>query len=107
MRNISRNMTENLARERGVAHIDLALVEDSLSYARNTMEDVITGRISIAELARDTGEKIEAGNGEAPHPPMTVTMVCTVCSEELEGVQPPDECPVCGAPPKDFEVKEL
>jgi nucleotide-binding universal stress UspA family protein/rubrerythrin len=107
MRNISRNMTEKLARERGVTHIDLPLVEDSLTGARNTMEDVITGKISIAELARDTGEKIEAEDGEAPHPPMTVTMVCTVCNEELQGIQPPDECPVCGAPPEDFEVKEL
>ena len=105
MRNISRNMTEKLARERGTTHIDLALVEDSLTGARDTMEDVITGRISISDLARDTGEKIEADNGEAPHPPMTVTMVCTVCGEELEGVQPPDECPVCGAPPEDFEKK--
>jgi nucleotide-binding universal stress UspA family protein/rubrerythrin len=107
MRNISRNMTEKLARERGVTHIDLPLVEDSLTGARNTMEDVITGKISIVELARDTGEKIEAEDGEAPHPPMTVTMVCTVCNEELQGIQPPDECPVCGAPPEDFEVKEL
>jgi nucleotide-binding universal stress UspA family protein/rubrerythrin len=107
MRNISRNMTENLARERAVTHIDLALVEDSLSGARNTMEDVITGKISIADLARDTGEKIEAEDGEAPHPPMTVTMTCTVCGEEIEGVQPPEECPVCGAPPEDFEAKEL
>src|SRR5919199_1003576 len=106
MRNISRNMTEKLARERGTTHIDLPLVEDSLAVARNTMEDVITGRISIADLARDTGEKIEAENGEAPHPPMTVTMVCTVCGEELEGVQPPDECPVCGAPPEEFEARE-
>jgi rubrerythrin len=105
MRNIARNMTEKLARERGVAHIDLALVEDSLSGARNTMEDVITGRISIAELARETGEKIEAENGEAPHPPLTVTMVCTVCGEEMQGIQPPNECPVCGAPPEDFEAK--
>jgi rubrerythrin len=105
MRNISRNMTEKLARERGTTHIDLQLVEDSLAGARNTMEDVITGKISISDLARDTGEKIEAENGEAPHPPMTVTMVCTVCGEELEGVQPPDECPVCGAPPEDFEGK--
>src|ERR671938_445236 len=64
MRNISRNMTEKLARERGFTHVDLALVEDSLTRARNTMEDVITGKISIAELARDTGEKIEADNGE-------------------------------------------
>jgi hypothetical protein len=46
MRNISRNMTEKLAREQGVTHIDLPLVEDSLSGARNTMEDVITGKIS-------------------------------------------------------------
>jgi rubrerythrin len=107
MRNISRKMTENLARERAVTHIDLALVEDSLSGARNTMEDVITGKISIADLARDTGEKIEAEDGEAPHPPMTVTMTCTVCGEEIEGVQPPEECPVCGAPPEDFEAKEL
>jgi rubrerythrin len=38
---------------------------------------------------------------------MTVTMVCTVCSEEMQGIQPPDECPVCGAPPEDFEAKEL
>ncbi|MDP8926295.1 MAG: universal stress protein [Actinomycetota bacterium] len=107
MRNISRNMTENLARERAVTHIDLALVEDSLSEARNTMEDVITGKISIADLARDTGEKIEAEDGEAPHPTMTVTMTCTVCGEEIEGIQPPEECPVCGAPPEDFEAKEL
>jgi len=107
MRNISRNMTENLARDRAVTHIDLALVEDSLSGARNTMEDVITGKISIADLARDTGEKIEAEDGEAPHPPMTVTMTCTACGEEIEGVQPPEECPVCGAPPEDFEAKEL
>jgi rubrerythrin len=106
MRNISRNMTEKLARERGTTHIDLALVEDSLTGARDTMEDVITGRISISDLARDTGEKIEADNGEAPHPPLTVAMVCTVCGEELEGVQPPEECPVCGAPPEDFEVRE-
>jgi len=105
MRNISRNMTEKLARERGTAHVDLALVEDSLAGARTTMEDVISGKVSISELARDTGEKIEADDGEAPHPPMTVTMVCAVCGEELQGVQPPDECPVCGAPPEDFEVK--
>jgi nucleotide-binding universal stress UspA family protein/rubrerythrin len=104
MRNISRNMTEKLARERGTAHIDLALVEDSLAGARNTMEDVITGRISIADLAKDYGQKIEADNGGAAHPPMTVTMVCTVCGEELQGVQPPDECPVCGAPPEEFEL---
>ncbi|HJQ29938.1 MAG TPA: universal stress protein [Rubrobacter sp.] len=107
MRNISRNMTEKLARERGVTHIDLALVEDSLTGARTTMEDVITGKISIADLARDTGEKIEAENGEAPHPPMTVTMVCTTCGEEMLGVQPPEECPVCGAPGEDFEAREL
>jgi nucleotide-binding universal stress UspA family protein/rubrerythrin len=107
MRNISRNMTEKLARERGVTHIDLPLVEDSLSGARNTMEDVITGKVSIADLARDTGEKIEAEDGEVPHPPMTVTMVCTVCNEEMQGIQPPDECPVCGAPGEDFEAKEL
>jgi nucleotide-binding universal stress UspA family protein/rubrerythrin len=107
MRNISRNMTENLARERGVTDIDLVLVEDSLSGARTTMEDVITGKVSIADLARNTGEKIEAENGEVPHPPMTVTMICTVCHEEMQGVQPPEECPVCGAPPEDFEAKEL
>ncbi len=107
MRNISRNMTEKLARERGVTHIDLPLVEDSLSGARNTMEDVITGKVSIADLARDTGEKIEPENGEVPHPPMTVTMVCTVCNEEMQGIQPPDECPVCGAPGEDFEAREL
>src|SRR5215216_2778278 len=58
MRNISRNMTEKVARERGTTHIDLALVEDSLTGARTTMEDVITGKVSIADLARDTGEKI-------------------------------------------------
>src|SRR5918997_1067444 len=107
MRNISRNMTEKLARERGTTHIDLALVEDSLTGARNTMEDVITGKVSIADLARDTGQNIEAENGEVPHPPMTITMVCTVCGDETEGVQPPNECPVCGAPPEDFEPKEL
>jgi rubrerythrin len=105
MRNISRNMTEKLARERGTTHIDLALVEDSLTGARTTMEDVITGKVSIADLARDTGEKIEAEDGEAPHPPMTVTMVCTTCGEDLQGVQPPEECPVCGAPGEDFEQK--
>ena len=107
MRNISRNMTEKLARERGVTHIDLPLVEDSLSGARNTMEDVITGKVSIADLARDTGESIEADDGGAPHPPMTVTMVCTVCNEALEGIQPPEECPTCGAPGEDFKAKEL
>jgi nucleotide-binding universal stress UspA family protein/rubrerythrin len=105
MRNISRNMTEKLARERGTTRIDLALVEDSLTGARTTMEDVITGKVSIANLARDTGEKIEAEDGEAPHPPMTVTMVCTTCGEEMQGVQPPEECPVCGAPGEDFEQK--
>jgi nucleotide-binding universal stress UspA family protein/rubrerythrin len=105
MRNISRNMTEKLARERGTTRIDLALVEDSLTGARTTMEDVITGKVSIADLARDTGEKIEAEDGEAPHPPMTVTMVCTTCGEEMQGVQPPEECPVCGAPGEDFEQK--
>jgi nucleotide-binding universal stress UspA family protein/rubrerythrin len=105
MRNISRNMTEKLARERGTTHIDLPLVEDSLTGARTTMEDVITGKVSIADLAKDTGEKIEAEDGEAPHPPMTVTMVCTTCGEELQGVQPPAECPVCGAPGEDFEQK--
>ena len=105
MRNISRNMTENLARERGTTHIDLALVEDSLAGARNTMEDVITGKISIAELAKNHGQAIQAENGEAPHPQLTVTMVCTVCGEEMQGVAPPDECPVCGAPPEDFEEK--
>src|SRR5918995_800215 len=107
MRNISRKMTEKLARERGVTHIDLPLVEDSLTGARTTMEDVITGKVSIADLAKDTGEQIEAEDGEAPHPPMTVTMVCTVCREEMEGIQPPEECPVCGAPGEDFEAKEL
>jgi nucleotide-binding universal stress UspA family protein/rubrerythrin len=108
MRNIARNMTEKLARERGVTSIDLALVEDSLTGARTTMEEVITGKVSIADLARDTGEKIEAGaNGEAPHPPMTVTMVCTTCGEEMQGIQPPEECPVCGAPGEDFRAREL
>jgi rubrerythrin len=106
MRNISRNMTEKLARERGTTRIDLPLVEDSLAGARGTMEDVITGKISIAELANDHGEAIQAEGGEAPHPPMTVTMACTVCGEELQGVQPPNECPVCGAPPEDFEARE-
>ncbi|QIN81699.1 universal stress protein UspA [Rubrobacter tropicus] len=105
MRNISRNMTEKLARERGVTHIDLPLVEDSLSGARTTMEDVITGKVSIADLAKDTGEKIEAENGEAPHPPMTVTMICGTCGEEMEGIQPPEECPVCGAPGEEFEQR--
>jgi nucleotide-binding universal stress UspA family protein/rubrerythrin len=105
MRNISRNMTEKLARERGTAHVDLALVEDSLTGARTTMEDVITGKVSIADLAKDTGEKIEAEDGEAPHPSMTVTMVCTTCGEELQGLQPPEECPVCGAPGEDFEQR--
>lgn len=107
MRNISRNMTEKLARERGVSQIDLALVEDSLSGARDTMEDVITGQISIADLAKDHGQSVEGENGEAPHPDMTVTMVCGTCSEELQGVQPPEECPVCGAPGEEFEAKEL
>jgi nucleotide-binding universal stress UspA family protein/rubrerythrin len=106
MRNISRNMTEKLARERGATHIDLPLVEDSLSGARTTMEDVITGKVSIADLAKDTGVAVEAENGEVPHPPMTVTMVCTTCGETMEGVQPPEECPVCGAPGEDFEARE-
>ncbi|MGH3088010.1 MAG: rubredoxin-like domain-containing protein, partial [Rubrobacteraceae bacterium] len=106
MRNISRNMTEKLARERGVSTIDLALVEESLSGARTTMEDVITGKISIAELAKDTGETIAPDeNGEAPHPPLTVTMVCAVCGDESEGYQPPEECPVCGAPGEEFKEK--
>ncbi|MDP9439612.1 MAG: universal stress protein, partial [Actinomycetota bacterium] len=105
MRNISRNMTEKLARERGVTHIDLPLVEDALSGARTTMEDVITGKVSIADLAKDTGESIEAENGEAPHPPMTVTMACGTCGEMMQGIQPPEECPVCGAPGEEFEQK--
>jgi len=107
MRNISRNMTEKLARERGTTQIDLALVEDSLSGARTTMEDVITGKISIADLARDTGESVQGENVEAPHPPMTVTMVCGTCGEAMQGIQPPEECPVCGAPGEDFEAREL
>ncbi|TCJ20293.1 universal stress protein UspA [Rubrobacter taiwanensis] len=107
MRNISRNMTENLAREKGVRQIDLPLIEEALEGARNTMEDVITGKISIAELARDTGETISSEEGEAPHPTLTVTMVCTVCGEESEGIQPPEECEVCGAPAEDFEVKQV
>lgn len=107
MRNISRNMTEKLARQQGAGQIDISITEDALSGARTTMEDVITGKVSIAELAKDSGEKIEAEDGEAPHPPMTVTMVCGTCSEEMEGIQPPEECPVCGAPPEEFEVKEL
>ncbi|MDN5698510.1 MAG: hypothetical protein L0G70_11140 [Rubrobacter sp.] len=107
MRNISRNMTEKLARQRGVSQIDLPLVEDSLSGARDTMEDVITGQISIADLAKDHGQSVEGENGEAPHPDMTVTMVCGTCSEEMQGVQPPEECPVCGAPGEEFTAKEL
>jgi len=105
MRNISRNMTEKLARERGVTRIDLPLVEDSLSGARTTMEDVITGKVSIADLAKDTGESIEAENGGAPHPPMTVTMACGTCGETMKGLQPPEECPVCGAPGEEFEQR--
>lgn len=105
MRNISRNMTEKLARERGATTIDLALVEDSLDGARTTMEDVITGKVSIAELAKDTGETIAPENGEAPHPPLDVTMVCGVCGDESVGYQPPEECTVCGAPAEDFEMK--
>jgi rubrerythrin len=34
-------------------------------------------------------------------------MVCTVCNEEMEGIQPPEECPTCGAPGEDFKAKEL
>ena len=105
MRNISRNMTEKLARERGVTRIDLALAEDALSGARTTMEDVITGKVSIADLAKDTGESIEAEDGGAPHPPMTVTMACGTCGETMEGTQPPEECSVCGAPGEEFEQK--
>jgi rubrerythrin len=38
---------------------------------------------------------------------MIVTMICTVCNEEMRGIQPPDECPVCGAPGEDFAATEL
>jgi rubrerythrin len=71
------------------------------------MEDVITGKVSITELAKDTGETIAPENGEVPHPPLTVTMVCTVCGDETEGYQPPEECAVCGAAPEDFKAKDL
>ncbi len=29
--------------------------------------------------------------------------VCTVCGYIHEGEEPPEECPVCGAPKEDFE----
>ena len=32
--------------------------------------------------------------------------VCKVCGYEEEGDAPPTECPVCGAGPEEFEVKE-
>ena len=96
MRNISRNMTEKLARQRGTTQIDLPLVEDSLSGARTTMEDVITGKVSIADLAKDTGEKIEAEEGEVPHPPMTVTMVCTRAARPARACSRPRSAP-CAA----------
>ena len=31
---------------------------------------------------------------------------CTVCDHEHEGDEPPDECPVCGVGPEDFERVE-
>jgi hypothetical protein len=89
MRNISRNMTEKLARERGVTHIDLPLVEDSLSGARTTMEDVITGKVSIADLAQDTGEPSRPRTARPPHPPMIVTMACGTCGERWRAYSPP------------------
>jgi rubrerythrin len=50
---------------------------------------------------------MQGAYGEAPHPPMIVTMVCGTCGEAMQGIQPPEECPVCGAPGEDFEAREL
>ena len=62
--------------------------------------------MSIATLTQRRGKLLRIGGDDNQHPPMTVTMACTVCGEEMQGVQPPDECPVCGAPPEDFEARE-
>ena len=34
---------------------------------------------------------------------MTKKWRCTVCGYIHEGPEPPDECPLCGAPKEDFE----
>jgi rubrerythrin len=34
---------------------------------------------------------------------MTKKWRCTVCGYIHEGAEPPDECPLCGAPKEDFE----
>ena len=82
-------------------------VESCRAGARTTMENVTAGKVSITPLWKYTGNRFGAENGEVPPPPMTVTLVCTTCGEELQGVQPPEECPVCGAPGEEFEAREL
>ncbi len=32
--------------------------------------------------------------------------ICTICGHIHEGDEPPDVCPVCGAPKSDFEEYE-
>lgn len=32
--------------------------------------------------------------------------ICKVCGYEHEGATPPDECPVCGVGPEEFEKAE-
>jgi rubrerythrin len=35
-----------------------------------------------------------------------IVWICTVCGYVHEGPEPPDPCPVCGAPREAFEMQE-
>jgi len=32
--------------------------------------------------------------------------ICKICGHEHDGEEPPETCPVCGAPAEDFEKEE-
>jgi hypothetical protein len=46
MRDMTREEIEKVATAKGVAHIDLAVCEEGLGHARETMNEVIAGYVS-------------------------------------------------------------
>jgi hypothetical protein len=66
MRNRTQERIESVARERGVAAIDLALVEEGIAIGRKMMEEAIAGYQANAETARAAYKAEDVTRQDAP-----------------------------------------